>query len=380
VNFLDGTTVIGSSALSATSPFTATFSTGALAVGTHSITATYVGDGNFLTSTSSAVSQLLNMASTTTSLTSSVNPSVFGQSVTFTATVAAVSPGAGTPTGAVNFLDGATVIGTGTLSAGVATVSTSALSVATHSITAAYQGDGNFLTSTSAPLSQVVNNQPVNNPPTITAPPTESATVGMPLSFTVTGADTRDPTDIVTLTVTGLPTGATFTSVPGNPTSGTFTWTPISGQGGLVVTVTFTATDNGSPVLSTPAQTIISVALEPVSFFGGKLSWTHHLSLAKSANMQTWTAKIINPNSITVYAQITIIGVDGTGTAGFTARSAVITMTAGASLTPTITQSFTSTDIGTKFHFTATIAWGTTPTALTSAGGNTKSGAFAVVA
>jgi hypothetical protein len=383
VNFLDGTTVIGSGALSATSPFTATFSTGALAVGTHSITATYVGDGNFLTSTSNAVSQAVNMAITTTSLTSSVNPSVFGQSTTFTATVAAVSPGAGTPTGTVNFLDGATVIGSGTLSATLpftATFSTAALSVATHSITATYLGDGNFLTSTSGPVSQVVNNPTVNNPPTITAPGTESATVGTTLSFTVTGADTLDPKENVTLTATGIPAGATFTSVPGNPATGTFSWTPSSGQGGLVVTVTFTATDNGSPAASRTAATVISVAPAPVSFFAGKLSWTHHLSLAKSGNMQTWTAKITNPNSITVYAQITIIGVDGTGIAGFTAQSAVITMTAGASLTPTISQSFTSTDIGTKFHFTATILWGTSPTALTNSGGNTKSGAFAVVA
>jgi hypothetical protein len=227
-------------------------------------------------------------------------------------------------------------------------------------------------------LTQIVNAG--NSAPTISAPPTQSAAVAVTLTFTVTAADAPDPAEIVTLTVTGLPTGATFTSVPGNPTSGTFTWTPISGQGGLVVTVTFTATDNGSPVLSTPAQTIISVAQEPVSFFGGKLSWTHHLSLAKVANTQTWTAKITNPNVITVYAQITIIGVDGTGIAGFTAQSAVITMTAGASLTPTISQSFTSTDIGTKFHFTATILWGTSPTALTNPGGNTKSGAFAVVA
>src|SRR2546425_2990603 len=136
----------------------ATFSTGALSVGTHSITAAYLGDGNFLTSTSTAVSQVVNKAATSTSLTSSANPSVFGQSVTFTATVAAVSPGAGTPTGAVNFLDGATVIGTGTLNAArTATFSTGALSVATHSFTATYLGDGNFLTSTSGAVSQVVN-------------------------------------------------------------------------------------------------------------------------------------------------------------------------------------------------------------------------------
>src|SRR5207247_5716132 len=111
INFLDGATNIGSCSLPAAAPFSCTFSTAALSVATHSITATYVGDANFATSTSAAVSQVVNKASTSTSLTSSVNPSVFGQSVTFTATVSVTAPGAGTPTGAVNFLDGATNIG-----------------------------------------------------------------------------------------------------------------------------------------------------------------------------------------------------------------------------------------------------------------------------
>ena len=56
-------------------------------------------------------------------LTSSTNPSMFGQSVTFTATVTVAAPGAGTPTGTVTFMDGATTLGTGTLNAaGVATL------------------------------------------------------------------------------------------------------------------------------------------------------------------------------------------------------------------------------------------------------------------
>ena len=110
VNFLDGTTTIGTGTLTAG---VATFSTSSLTVGTHSITAVYAGDTNFTTSTSSAVSQVVNQASTTTlARPPSTNPSVFGQSVTFTATVAAVSPGSGTPTGTVNFLDGTTTIGT----------------------------------------------------------------------------------------------------------------------------------------------------------------------------------------------------------------------------------------------------------------------------
>ncbi len=108
---------------------------------------------------------------TTTTLTSSSpnNTSVFGQSVTFTATVAVVSSGVGTPTGTFTFKDGSTTLGTGTLSGGVATLtvpSTSpliaALAVGTHSITADYRGDTNDLPSTSTLVTQVVT--PVDGP------------------------------------------------------------------------------------------------------------------------------------------------------------------------------------------------------------------------
>src|SRR5205807_1516732 len=118
------------------------------------------GNTNFSGSTSTAVSQVVNKAGTTTSLASSVNPTVFGQSTTFTATVAVVSPGAGSPTGTVNFLDGTTVIGSGTLSATapfIATFSTGSLAVGTHSVTAQYLGNTNFNGSTSTAVSQVVN-------------------------------------------------------------------------------------------------------------------------------------------------------------------------------------------------------------------------------
>jgi hypothetical protein len=61
---------------------------------------------------------MLPSADSTTTLASNLNPSVFGQAVTFTAAVSTVAPGAGTPTGTVTFRDGATTLGTGSLSAG----------------------------------------------------------------------------------------------------------------------------------------------------------------------------------------------------------------------------------------------------------------------
>jgi hypothetical protein len=101
--------------------------------------------------------ELQSLTSTTTSLASSANPSVYGQAVTFTATVAAVSPGAGTPTGKVTFKYGSTILGTRKLDAsGRATFTTSSLRVGRRSITVVYTGSTNYRASTSAKLTQTV--------------------------------------------------------------------------------------------------------------------------------------------------------------------------------------------------------------------------------
>ena len=93
----------------------------------------------------------INQASTTTTLAASVNPSVFGQSVTFTATVAAAAPGSGTPTGTISFMEGSNTLDTESLDTST-TVSftTSALAVGSATITAVYSGDTDFLTSGSS--------------------------------------------------------------------------------------------------------------------------------------------------------------------------------------------------------------------------------------
>ena len=90
-----------------------------------------------------------------------------GQTVTYTATVAVTSPGAGDPTGFVEFLDGGTPIAdcggaTGNaVSSSLATCVTTYLSPGTHTITAQYLGDTNFLGSNlSDPLNQVVDQAP----------------------------------------------------------------------------------------------------------------------------------------------------------------------------------------------------------------------------
>lgn len=86
-------------------------------------------------------------------ITSSLNPSDSGQSVTFTASVSSTS---GSPIGSVIFKDGSSTLGTVALSSGTAKFTTSSLSVGTHSITAVYSGDTLFIPVTSVTLFQVV--------------------------------------------------------------------------------------------------------------------------------------------------------------------------------------------------------------------------------
>jgi len=149
VTFMDGTTVIGTET---TTGGVAKFSTSSLTAKTHAIKATYAGN-LFFRSSSGSVQQVVNKYATNTALHSTPNPSNAGQTVTFTAKVTSAGP---TPTGKVRFLDGTTVIGTETLSGGVATLNKSTLTVGTHSITAQYLGDAASAESKSSSVSQVV--------------------------------------------------------------------------------------------------------------------------------------------------------------------------------------------------------------------------------
>jgi hypothetical protein len=191
--------------------------------GAKTITASYGGDTNYNTSTSSGVAHTVNVASTTTGLTSSANPSVVGQSVTFTATVAPIPTVGDT----VTFLDGASLIGTGTTNAsGVATLITSTLSLAgsPHSITAVFAGDASYSTSTSTAVSQVVNKAATTT--TVSTGTLGTATVvgqAYPVAFTVAvnspGGGTITGSDIITVSDGSATCTATITVGTCNLTS-----------------------------------------------------------------------------------------------------------------------------------------------------------------
>ena len=160
-----GTVALTGSGLSATSCVLAPTTASASACQV-TVTPTAAGSVTIGASFSATATHLLsglstgltvNPAGTTTAIVSSLNPSMLGQLVTFTATVA--SPG-GVPTGTVAFRDGSAVLGTSTLSAGVATFATAGLSAGLHPITAVYGASPNFTGSTSGVLSQSVTIAP----------------------------------------------------------------------------------------------------------------------------------------------------------------------------------------------------------------------------
>ena len=330
VTFYDhGTTVIGTGTLQVVNGVDeASFTTAGLSTTGHSITAAYTsGDASFHASgaVSNPVQEQVETASTATTVVSSTAASVSGESVTFKATVAVVSPGStlvANPTGIATFYDNGTAIGTGTLSttAGVttATFSTEALGDASHTITAAYaSGDANFSPSpVSAGVTQtvqragtsisvapspgpIVSGQNVTFTATLTVNPPGSTAVGSP-SGTVTfydngqaiGTASLDGADHATLSSDQLSTGshtitAAYTSGDSNfnpgavapsvtqivnralttnaLTSSSVSNTAVSGES---VTLTATvAVASGSTAVASPSGT--------VTFFDGAWQSAH---------------------------------------------------------------------------------------------------------
>ena len=180
VTFSDGANVLGSAPLNSSGA--ATFCTASLAIGTHTLTASYGGSANFNPS-SASVTETVTVIATSTSLTASPNPAGQGQTVTLTATV--TTPG-GAPGGSVVFEDGGTSLGSATLnSSGVATFTISTLSVGTHSLTAVYAGGGSLGTSTSPVVQETINPAGFNlslSPSTLTLRVGQSGTANVNLA------------------------------------------------------------------------------------------------------------------------------------------------------------------------------------------------------
>jgi uncharacterized repeat protein (TIGR01451 family) len=238
---------------------------------------------------------------TTTALDSTRSPAVFGEAVTFTATVTAVDPAAGTPAGVVTFtLGGATI--PVTLSSGVATYVTSTLTVGDHPMAAVYGDGGYFAASAAAPFTQTVTKADTTT--ALTSAP-NPVTLFQPVIFTATvtvaapGAGT--PTGVVTFTagVTALGTG-------------------VVGAGG-VATVTTSSLVAGDHV--------ITASYAGDATFAASASATMTQTVRKIA---TTTALVSAPAPSVFGAPVVLTATVSAADLGAGAPTGVVTFTAGA--------------------------------------------------
>lgn len=202
---------------------------------------------------------------TSITLTSTPNPSNFEQSVAFEASAAAMAaPGSttttnlGIPAGTITFLADGASIGTATLdSTGQATLNYSALTVGTHVITASYAGTNDYMASTSASVSQVVQKMPTST--SLGASSSGGANSPATLVATVTGITSLTP----------IPTG-TVTFFNGTTNLGT---APLNANGIATLSPqlaatsnTFTATYSGDAVHSPSSSVAVAITIVPNDF------------------------------------------------------------------------------------------------------------------
>jgi autotransporter-associated beta strand protein len=374
VNFFDGATPLGTGTLANLGgKATATFTTGIVQLigGSHTISAVYVpgSDPNYVTSTSANFTYTVNTAATTTRITGAMPASpTFGQALTFTATVAP-NVGGVEPTGTVNFFDGATPLGSGTLADanGVATATyttTTAqlLSVGGHNIGASYVpgADPNYKSSTSANFNLTVTRAPSST--TITAAtPVSPSTFGEAVTFTATVTPSFGAVE---------PTG-TVTFKDGSTTLGFGT---LQNAGG---TATATFTTGVTQLLGGTHSIIASyapAASDPNYQASTSLAFGYTVSAASTTTLITQAAPP-SPTSfgqqVTFVATVTpvINGVEPTGSVSFKDGTALLATVPLGDIGGTPTASYTTAIgqlLGGSHSITAVYNPGTDPNFATS--------------
>jgi hypothetical protein len=296
-------------------------------------TFTYQDSDGTDTSNVATVTLTVSALQTTTTVTSSANPASPGQPVTFTATVAPVSPAGGAPTGTVQFVVDGTNLGApvplaadGTAQSG----SLSSLSPGPHTVTAVYSGDAHFDTSTGTVAQSVSPPVFIPTVTTLAATPNPVA-AGQPVTFTATVAsvagdavygsvqfqgDGINGTVSLTppMTPSGAPGTATFTTAaPLSPGPHTVI-ASYSGDGlhwGSVATITLTV----NPA-ATPAQTATTVTSNtPTSAYGQPVTFTARVATTPALGVPSGTVDFTATSSNGTGIDLGTAMLDATGTA-----------------------------------------------------------------
>lgn len=250
VTFLNGTTSLGAATISSG---VATLNVTALPVGTDSVTASYPGDTNFASSTSSAVSVTVKAAATTLTLSANPTTSGLGQQVTLTATLSPSVELSTDATGTITFLNGSTTLGTATLSSGAATLNIGSLPFGVNAITASYSGNTDFAASLSSAVDVTV--KAVTTTLSLSANPT-TTDLGQQVTLTATLSPSLELGTNATGTVTFLSGGATLGTA--TLSSGTASLNTSSLPAG---TDTITASYSGDANFTSSSSSAVSITI-----------------------------------------------------------------------------------------------------------------------
>ncbi len=249
-------TALGASQLNATSIVAGAFAyapaAGTVPVpGSQALKATFTPtDATDYTTAAASTTLIVNKATPAATLASSANPAFVSNPIAFTATL---TSSAGTPTGTVAFMDGTAQLGSSTLSAGVATLSISSLVAGSHTVSAVYSGDADFLAVTTSAVTETIEDftfaPPASGSTSATAAPGGTATYTLAVTPPTGGASAS----AITFAISGLPTGATATFSPATVPAG-------SGPTNVTLTINVPTTAAAHP-LARPGDTILPVSL-----------------------------------------------------------------------------------------------------------------------
>lgn len=251
ISFYTGTNLLGSAPVNGSGVASITLSN--LGAGSYRVSAVYNASILFAASTSPIVQEVVNGVPTAIALSATPNPSSFGQSVNFTATVT-VPQSTSIPTGSVTFEDGGTVFATAALSSsGIAAVSISSLAIGSHTITAAFGGSANDNPSMSNTVTQVV--VPAPNVVILTGSP-NPANVGETVTFVASVTPVLSGLAAPTGTITFTDQSGVLGTVPLNNGQAVFTTNSLA-AGTHSVTAAFAGSGNYSGSISATLLEVI---------------------------------------------------------------------------------------------------------------------------
>ena len=297
VQFTDNGVLLGSGTINSTG--VATYATSDLTAGSHDIEATYLGNTSYGGAQASISQTVLNTLPTTETVTSSLNPSLRNQSVTFTAIV--TSAYSATPSGTIAFSDGSTVLATVPLVNGVASFTTSTLPKGSQTITAAYSGDADYA-SNLASLTQIVSGIPTTTTVVSITPIEIYAAQPSTITATVTGQG-GNPAGPPAGTVAFMLNGASIGTSALNATGTATLIYAFPAAGSQAVTATYNADPDyaasssvtvSKNVLINDSQTALNVTPSPVLVF-------HTVTLTATVTSVSASAFGVAPNGTVTF-------------------------------------------------------------------------------